>query len=664
MADALRRQLEETNAARQRLAADEARLRREEELANSTGTDKGQRLKEATRMVDLASSDFEKERSQLEGTLEAAGTAVRFLQAQEDAQTKQLPNGRADLEGALTQLSPERLNEAERNTVASFLEAGSDDQTKSQELLQTLLNFQARLEGDRNEAESEHSAMIKQLHEFADRLSASILEAAVRQATVKTEAAQRKRERARLDGKASDLTLVLRAVGASAGASKTVCLDMREQKEQLRLLVRGESRTAKELVRALPSDGREWSGIDGSTPTGAPAEVDMETGFLRSSPVAFLQLNGVQQVEDHIGSALKELDALARKFQDDSTLYLSAASNLSSLEQELKAASDIGAHTENKSSTVAVGTSSTGSKSSEAQSALQDIQQFALDSDDSSVGDDIATTDASVDGEDTSSAGTAVDSAIQETYTSLLKQIMTKESVNENKRAWCTTVMKSASADGAAIARSRAQASAKLHIAQRAIVDYEQSSKYDLEQHGLIKAQQQHFESISAEADRLRNRFTTFIIEQTKQLNFLIQASTSQDQRSSQIARQLVRVFERHQQKLQAAARRAPQLRNAITSADTVLLRLLSEDARHAGHRLLRLKSEATLLASLSSKLPDKQSVTSSALEPEDVAMTALAALCSKQSAESASLSERTSELREEERALRGALRGYSPRGS
>lgn len=509
--------------------------------------------------------------------------------------------------------------------------------------------------------------MVKQLHEFADRLSASILESAVRQATVKTEAAQRKRERARLDGKASDLTLALRAVGASAGAAKTVCLDMREQKEQLRLLVRGESRTAKELVRALPSDGREWSGSDGSTPTDAPAEVDMETGFLRSSPVAFLQLSGVQQVEDHIGRALKELDALARKFQDDSTLYMSAASNLSSLEQEMKAAADIGAHNRNKSSAVAVGTPSTGRKPSDAQIALQDIQQFALDSDDSSAGDGIANGDASAVGEDTSSASMAVDAAVRETYTSLLKQIMKKESVNENKRAWCKTVMKSASADGAAIARSRAQANAKLHIAQRAIVDYEQSSKYDLEQHGLIKAQQQHFESLSAEADRLRNRFTSFIVEQTKQLNFLIleagQRSSSQDQRSSQIARQLVRVFEEHQQKLQAAARRAPQLRNAITSADTVLLRLLSEDARHAGHRLLRLKSEATLLASLSSKLPDKQSVISSAQEPEEVAVTALAALCSKPSAESTSLSERTSALREEEHALRGALRGYSPRG-
>jgi hypothetical protein len=561
MSEAVRRQLNEAKAAKQQLTADEARLGGEKGLVNSTVQEQERRLQEAQSLVEFATKEFSAERSHLSETLDASATAIRLLRQQ--SQDPSAAAGGGSLEESLLQLSPDHMNDAESSGVSSYLEDKTGDD-KSQELLDLLVKLHSRLEEDEKAADQEHEGMTTKLKAFTERLNSSIMEARTQAATIRTEAAQRKREHARLERKAWDLSALAGAVEESGQAIKAACVEQKRQREDEAQQLAGESGAVKSMLKQLPRGS--WL-VDGSAP-------------LAAAP-SFLQVEAPSSAwaRNTIDRALDELASLAQKFPDEASWYSKTSNELSSTNFAADVASD-------KAEEATVVDATTNATADSSGSALQNIESF-VNSDGSDV---LSTAPALTEGQRHELR------TITDAYGGLLKHVRSEEKSAEDKRSWCKVILNSANADRSALKRSLNQVNAKIHIMDGAITDCEQSSKYNLEQKGIIAQQLTQLETNLAEADRQRERFLQVLGQRSKQL---ISAVTGLDEATAKQARELLRFMSSHQATLQRQHTHTPKLQGLVDAADKNVMRLLADDVRSDGLRLLRLRAEAKLLTSL-----------------------------------------------------------------
>lgn len=567
MREALQRQLSEAEAARRQLTADEARLGGEKGLLNSTVDEQEKRLKEADELVAFAGKEFAAEQDELDQTLDAASTAIRLLRAQQADPSVSLSASNEELESSLTQLASQQLTDSETQTMSSYLQSGA---SKSDDLLQMLSNLRNRLEQDKAEAEAEHGVMAHKLRSFADRLNSSILEGHTQTATVKTEAAQRKRERARLERKAWDLEELQKAADASVKTIQAACLELKGQKEQEAGQITTESGAVKSMLKSLPRGS--WLAEGGASPEApAPSFLQVQQADAPSAVSASL-----------IGHALNELQELAEKFPDEASWYEDSAKKLS--------AAYASTGTQRNGDSAVASASNATDQDGDSSNALQDIQQFVLTEEGDSNSD---------------SALNAADEKqvkdIQDNYRSLLKHVKEQESKVSTERSWCTSVLQSAAADREALKRSLKQVDAKLHMMDGAIADTEHSSKFNAEMFQTLAEQSKQLSIISSEAERQQDRFMALLNSRARQLNEGINADLGQDDpKTSQLAGDLMRIMTQHEAMLQKHHTKSPELTKAVLDADSQVTRLLAADAKQDKLRLVRLKSEREMLASQS----------------------------------------------------------------
>jgi len=616
MKEALQRQLSEAEAARRQLSADEARLGGEKGLLNSTVDEQEKRLKEADELVLFANKEFQKEQDELAQTLDAASTAIRLLRAQQADPSSVAAS--QELEASLTQLASQQLSDNDAQAMSSYLQSGG---SKSDDLLQMLLNLRDKLEQDRAEADAEHEKMTHKLRSFADRLNSSILEGHTQSATVKTEAAQRKRERARLERKAWDLKELMKAADSSSKVIQATCLQLKGQKEQEAAQITAESGAVKNMLKSLPRGS--WL-AEGTPEVSAPS---------------FLQVNDAPALSaSMVGHALSELQDMAEKFPDEASWYEDSAKQLSAAYASTGGSS-------NSAPAAVVSNATTDEDGGDSNDALQDIQQFVLTSGGSS---DESSADSTVNAADAKQV-----KSIQDTYRTLLTHVKAEESKVSTERSWCTGLLASAAADRDALKRSLKQVDAKLHMMDGAIADTEHSVKFNMEMFASLEEQSKQLSVLSSEAERQQDRFMAMLNSRARQLNDGINADLGQnDPKTSQLATELLRIMTQHEQVLQKHHTKAPELSKAVQDADGVVSQLLTQDAKQEKLRLVRLKSERQMLASQSrtrARALDGADVDGDGL---DSAAAAAQAFCQQKTEEQS----RASLLQEEERQLKQEL--------
>eukprot|EP00929_Paragymnodinium_shiwhaense_P078595 TRINITY_DN4075_c0_g1_i1.p1 TRINITY_DN4075_c0_g1~~TRINITY_DN4075_c0_g1_i1.p1 ORF type:complete len:721 (+),score=234.81 TRINITY_DN4075_c0_g1_i1:104-2266(+) len=619
MKEALQRQLSEAEAARRQLAADEDRLGGEKGLLNSTVDEQEKRLKEAGELVSFASKEFAAQKEELLQTLDAAATAIRLLRAQQaDSSNAGNAGSNQALEASLSQLSSEQLSDSETQTVSSFLQSGG---SKSEDLLQMLLNLRNRLEEDKADAEAEHKMMTHKLRAFADRLNSSILDGRTQAATVKTEAAQRKRERARLERKSWDLKELLKAADSSSQTIQAACIELKRQKEAEAAQITSESGAVKSMLKNLPRGS--WL-AEGTPELAAPS---------------FLQVNEAPSAVSAslISHAVGELQTLAEKYPDEASWYEESAKKLSA------AYSSTGKAGSRDEASVA-SSNATEDESGDSSNALRDIQQFVLtEAAPSDIASDPALNDADA----------RQVKSIQDTYRNLLKHLKQEEGKTTTERTWCKNLLQSAASDRQALKRSLKQVDAKLHMMDGAIADTEHSSKFNQEMYEALQEQSKQLHVLAAEAEHQQDRFMTLLNSRARQLNDGINADLGQnDPKTSQMASELMRIMGQHEALLQKQHSKAPELTKAVLGADGRVLALLEGDRKQDRLRMLRLKSERELLASQSRTRASALGNGAGQKDELDSAAAAAAAFCSQNNPEQA----RASLLQAEERQLKADL--------
>jgi hypothetical protein len=620
MIETLGRQLTEVDAAQQRLVADEHRLGGERGLVNSTVEEQGRRLHEASALVEFADREFSVEHGHLMDTLQAAGMAIRLLRQQQQAGQENADNSAGsspsaddgssssvtgDLYQSLMQLkSSDHVEEGDRAAMSSYLGGGRDDPDKAADLLNLLVKLQAHLESDKADADKEHEAMTGKLHKFADKLDSSMMEAQTQAATIKTEAAQRKRESVRLDRKKFDLSALATAAKASGEAVKAACLAQRqERKQEAEQLVAGTS-AVKDILKKLPRGS--WL-VDGSSQAPSFLQVTEPSAWARNT----------------LDRAVQELSGLAQKFPDESTWYTEASKRLSDEGSDQLSVMNEPPKTEAGSAVLSPAT--TAAPAGDASDPLANIEQFvnnAGGSDDAADGS--ATTKLS-------GPEHAEMRAIESTYGSLMEEVQGKLRTAEDKRSWCKGILKSAASDRAALKRSLSQVDAKRHLQESAIADCEQGTKYSLAQHQIIGQQLEEMGLNFEEADHQREHFLATLHERSTQL---VQAGSGLDQDSTKLFAGLLSIMAKQKTSLQHEKTVEPKLRIAVEDTDKTLLRLLADDARSNKFRLLQLRSEANLLDSLyrtRARALGGGATGKAAGEDMDEASAAAAAFCSEE---------------------------------
>jgi len=608
MAEAARRQLSETEAALQRLEAEESRFEGERQLTNSTTAEQERRLAESSSLINAVGSSVAEEKGQLAQAREATDAALNLLRRRAGQTVPEEEEG-ANLEDSLAQLQrSSQMTETEGNVASSYVQSksnGDGADSKAQELMQMLVDLRSRLERDQVEADSEHQGMLTKFHAYADRLNTSILRTQSQLATVAMETAQRKTERAYLNGKKRDFSALQKAVDASSAAVESDCNEEENQKQQLRDLIQSESRAVKAM---LEQEGSQW----------LPDATDAAPSLIQTA-----------QSHNSINKAVQQLMELAHKYPEQAALYTDAVQALNT---------DI----ENEDTVPSI----RQKHSPDLENTLEHIQAFAdTDADDKSSASNVESDNSN--------------NKVKDVVSGVLSHVIAKEHAVSRKHSKCGAVLSSAKADRSALESSLKQMNAKVSIVKGAISECEESSRYDLEQQAVIEHQTQQAVNIAKQGNQQRDRLAKLLGDRSKQLVELAAQFKSNGEGDSEVeapqTQKLLHVLEHHRAALERETVDAPKRQQRVDVADGKLSTLLLETARRGGRRSLRLKSEAALLASLVQSR--ERAVDAAKVDEESAPENVAAALCEESAPTSKGHAVKAlAALQEQEHELRGAL--------
>jgi len=562
MASVLQRQLDEARIAEQQVGLQRQRLASEARLANTTSLEKQMQLQEATNTLKLASEEFRSQRDHMERMLGESGRAVKLVD-QQGAQMKKRQK---------PQQPPQAQDDgADDAAIAADVartldpEAGMD--SPSEQVALSLRWLDQKLKQEHSEAAMEQRSMLEKLMNFTDRLNSSLMEAQSQVAAIHVEAAQRKREHARIKGRTASLESLLGAAQRSESAAATVCSDETHLGSEVARIVREESHAVSELLSTLPSS-------HGASTKDAPA-------------ASFLQVGSKVAATSMARKALEGLRSLAQRFPDEADIYSDGMRILDSAASALPLASKL---------EVDAVRAKPSDSDDPAYDPLRNVRQF-VDEGSESQGQSVGKSD----GEDVASAGDAPDaSKVRALYAKLLKGIRGKEVMMSADDQRCHSLLRDAVADRSAMGRSHDRVAAKLRIAQASAVELEQGVAYNAAQRKLVEAGVAQLKTVSKKVEGQLAHSTSRLAGYAQQL---LKVATMMDQaqeNDSKSVRDLIQRVEEHRSMLQQHLHRFQEHRRVAEEADSSLLRSLDEDTKYGSRQLSRLRAEADLLASRS----------------------------------------------------------------
>jgi len=588
MVQVIQGQLDDATIAVQQIRSDEKRLQSELTLAQSTQTQREQQLGDATTTSNFASLEFSSEQEQLNKTLEASQHAIKLVKAEmkmDTAQQDQL--GSADvIVNNLLQTSKDHMTDDEKTEMSSYVVDPNKDQTgvtvRPVELLGTLTRLHARLEKEQTKTYAEQQVMSLRLWTFTDHLNSSIMEAKSQTASISMEMAQRKREHTRLDGKITALNALLEKVQASKKDMTAMCSLDTEHKNQIEKYIAEESDSVRTTLKQMPALSSELL-------------FDLST-ILPAAPPSFLQLRGRNQAKsklrDSVSPILKDLDAMAKNFPEDSSTFKDA-------QQELVSNRSPQPTQNSEAKKPAEGINGF------ATSSIQDIYAF-LKSDDQGGG-------AALPGEERMLLRNSGElKKVTGIYENLLDHVHSKEKTVDDQLKWCGSIARDAKVDSDAVARSLKWTGAKLNLVRVAVSEYESTMQFNKQQENAMLERSTQLHKLSDVEDSQLQQSYGALKEYGQQLMSLVSElgtkQNKEEHKGTEVVRSLLEKVEKHQGLLQRWRVESKERREAVDTSFKVVQQALSDGVKQSQRRLVRLKVESQVLTSLaSSKAKDKE---------------------------------------------------------
>jgi hypothetical protein len=579
MAQTIQGQLDDATIAVQQIKSDEKRLQSEVTLARSTQQQREQQLQDSLATAKFAAAEFQSEQDQLAKTIEASQHAMRLVKAQMQMDTQEQQQlGSADAAvSSLLQSSGDHISDEEKDILSDYTgDQRSNAGERPQQLLETLTNLHARLSQEQSTAYAEHQAMSLRLWSFTDHLNSSIMESKSQAASIGMEMAQRKREHTRLGGKIALLESLMGKVQASAAATTAACSAEVQRNSFLQNYIEDESASVQTTLKKMPSLSSELL-FDLSNVL--PADT--------SSP-SFLQVRGGHQQQakllDPVSPILKDLETMAAKFSEDSSLFADAKQALSAQRSLPK---DVSREKPQ------------GGINGFASSSIQDIYAF-LKSDEQGGGG------VQLPGEERMLLSNSGDlKRVTSIYQNLLDTVRSKEKAVDDQLKWCGSIARDAKLDSDAVARSLKMTGAKLNLVQVAMSEYEATMAFNKQQAGFLQTRDLHLSKLAEAQDSMLHQSYGTLKEYGQQLLSLVselnQKSTAEEHKGADIVKELWQKLEKHQGFLQQWQAQAKEKRQNIAVASKAVQQALADSTKQASRRLVRVKVESQVLTSLSS---------------------------------------------------------------
>jgi len=512
----VKRQLSEMEIAAQEIAGQERRLASEMRIANASRSLKEQELVAAKASERDAHEQLEGDESRIERTLGDADKALKFVGARSDQQGQ---------------------GEAQDDDRSD--ESGTGEQRE--QTLVGLRNVRTQLSQERGEESSDMTSMMKKLANFSEHVGAAIMDEQAQIAAIRVEAAQRRREHARLRARKASLSALLEVATSSASAADLFCEDEAKHRGDVTKAIRQEAQAVQALV------GQASAGVS-------------------STAQSFLQVSASTATAAAVRRAVEGLRDLARRFPEDAQLYTDSLKTLSPA-----------AHAPTAGAPKA---SASASDDEAAYNPLQGVRRF-------------------VDEQDTLDGSAAAPdlAKVQSLYQSLLRSVHSREGQLSARQEQCGVLAREAGADALALGRASSRVAARLKVAEAAVAEYMQAVQDDETHRQLVSAESEKLGSIAKEVEAQLEHAAKRLNEYAQRLIATgSSAEQAQDGYSAKV-QGLLQHIEEHKAMLMRRSSMFRERLAEVGNADAALLRTLEEDAKFSARQIAQLKAESAVLS-------------------------------------------------------------------
>jgi hypothetical protein len=283
---------------------------------------------------------------------------------------------------------------------------------------------------------------------------------------------------------------------------------------------------------------------------------------------------------------------MAKKYPEEAAWYISEANGLAP-KMSKTAAIAVTAHVEPAAP-------SNADSSNSATDALKDIQQF-VNSADAQDGGDVA----ALSGESRPLLSDPDEvQKIKSSYKSLLARVQAKQRSVQDREKWCEATLRDSKVDGALVGQNLKRMNAKLNLVKVAMLQYEKSSQYYVDQGKFMQSQVQKLAELSKDEDREYSKGYETLSDFSKQLmslaSELTQVLTTEERRNADMVKSLVQKLENHQNMLEVEHRMWGKWKEELVQVDSAIQTALQTNIRHNDRRIVQFKTESQFLTSLS----------------------------------------------------------------
>merc|ERR1719247_1915168 len=299
------------------------------------------------------------------------------------------------------------------------------------------------------------------------------------------------------------------------------------------------------------------------------------------------QLKTKEKSEDPISPILKDLDAIAHNFPEDSSSLVAAEHSL--IEHRSLPKKEAGKKPQDGINGFA-------------SSSIQDIYAF-LKSDEKS---DEEGSGGALPGEERMLLSNSGDlKKVTGVYQKLVDGLHSKEKAVDDQLKWCGSIARDAKLDSDAVARSLKMTGAKLNLVNVAMSEYQGTMAFNKQQQTSLEARDKRLQKLTDVKDSMLRQAYGTLKEYGQQLlslsSELNQKPTADEHKGAALIRSLWQKLEKHQGLLEQWQVESKDRRQAIATASKAVQKGLAESTRQASRRLVRLKAESQVLTSLSS---------------------------------------------------------------
>lgn len=319
-----------------------------------------------------------------------------------------------------------------------------------------------------------------------------------------------------------------------------------------------------------------------------------------NSPASFLQVRRSEASESPLAAAARNLRHMAQQFPDEAAWFVASAHDLGS-EESVSLAEVHHRHGRKPRKHAAPLVAKKHKKHPAQVDALSDIKAFAGDEAEPTDAVSTATADSTA----KSIEALRAPKQVKEAYKKLADHLKNKDQLVSNMEKWCSAVSRDAKSDDDATGRALARTAAKLDLAKVSALESERDAGFYQQQNQLYMKSLSHLSSLMEKDAEEFSHSDMDLKDVSSKLLSLASGlggddNSADEKKAADMVRTLVDQLEQHIDKTQEWHEGFRKDISAVTEADHAVEEALTENTRRNQRRLVKYKSEARLMSSVS----------------------------------------------------------------